>query len=54
MVRHVAEAVRALDDPRGRLMVYPYMGADVPLTNVDTLFGAVEDACRVPPPDVVR
>ena len=49
--RHVSEAVRALDDPRGGLMVYAYVGADVPLLNVDALCGAVEDACRLPRPD---
>jgi hypothetical protein len=49
--QHVKAAVRALEEPRGGLMVYAYVGADVPLANVDALCGAVEEACRLPPPD---
>jgi uroporphyrinogen decarboxylase len=49
--RHVRESVRALDDPRGGLTVYAYVGADVPVVNVGALCGAVEDACRLPRPD---
>jgi uroporphyrinogen decarboxylase len=48
--RHVVEAVQALDDLTGGLMVYAYLGADVPLGNVDALCGAMETACRIPTP----
>jgi uroporphyrinogen decarboxylase len=47
--RHVAETVGGLSELRGGLMVYAYVGADVPLANVDALCSALEEACGLPP-----
>ncbi len=45
---HVRQTVRGMEDPRGGLMVYAYVGADVPLANVDALCDEMESACGMP------
>lgn len=51
---HVNEVVEALNTPTGGLMVNVEIGPDVPLANVDALFTAIEQACRLPEPEVQR
>ena len=48
---HVREAHDALAMPEGGLMLSLEIGPDVPLENMDALFSAVEDVCRLPDPE---
>ena len=47
---HVAETHAALSLPEGGLMLLAEIGQDVPLANVDAIWGAMDKVCRLPDP----
>ena len=47
---HVAETHAALSLPEGGLMLLAEIGQDVPLANIDAIWGAMEQVCRLPDP----
>jgi hypothetical protein len=50
-IRGDAEApVRELQDLRGGLMLYAYVGVDVPFENLEALCSALEETCQLPLP----
>ena len=48
---HIAEAHAALSLPEGGLMLQAEIGPDIPLANIDALFGALERVCGLPDPE---
>lgn len=47
---HIAEAHAALSLPEGGLMLQVEIGQDIPLANIDAIFGALERVCGLPDP----